>query len=666
MEFLRHDLSQLRWKLAGWAPHAWRLRKYFSPEIAPITAKVPGSVHAALLKAGVIEDWTKGTDCYKSEWVEHRHWEFTTTLPAKWFHDEKPVWLNCQGLDYYGKILIDDEIVDSFQGTFIPRRFELTSRIQPGKSHKLTILFEGVPEEHGQFGFTRETTHVKPRFCYGWDWCVRTVGQGVWDDLWLETGEAPRFLNVRPVTQLGRDLRTGQVSVECDLWNAEKANAKLVAQLKSDGTAIASVEKDLKQLSLEESTVRIKLPKVQVEPWYPNGLGEPKLYSFEVILLDENDEPIDSWTGRVGFKRVKWSPCKDAAKDALPWICEVNGKPIFLQGVNWTPIKIVFHDVKEEEYRKRILQYREMGCNVLRVWGGGLIEKRCFYELCDEMGLLVWQEFPLSSSGNDNTPPFDSVFIERIAEVAEWAVKRRGWHVSRLIWCGGNELQSGEDRNDSGRVRPWDESHPCLKALGDVVRRLDSQTRYLPTSPYGPYANALPARFGQGVHHSVNGPWNLPGTWEEWCDYWKQEDSLFRGEVGVPSASPYDILCRYQGSCSLWPVSSENPFWRKSGSWWINTSRFEEILADNRDEATLKRYVKASQKFQAKALAYAANAYKKRYPATAGFIVWMGHDTFPCGANNSLLDYHGRPKPAARDLAKVFKTPVEELKDRNK
>jgi len=136
MSFDRHDLSRLRWTLGGWVPYTWRLRRstgietVFVPEFGPIPARVPGSVQAALLKAGIVSDWTIGLNCYGSEWVERRHWEFSTVLPAAWFRISQPVWLRCEGLDYRGTILVNGQEAGRFEGTLVPHAFDLTPFIQ--------------------------------------------------------------------------------------------------------------------------------------------------------------------------------------------------------------------------------------------------------------------------------------------------------------------------------------------------------------------------------------------------------------------------------------------------------------------------------------------------------------------------------------------------------
>jgi beta-mannosidase len=325
----------------------------------------------------------------------------------------------------------------------------------------------------------------------------------------------------------------------------------------------------------------------------------------------------------------------------------VNGTPVFLQGVNWTPIRPNFADVTAEEYRQRVQAYRELGCNVLRVWGGAFLEKPVLYDLCDELGLLVWQEFPLSSSGIDNWPPEDAGSIAALTAVAESYVRRRQHHVSLLCWCGGNELQGSLDGGKTGGGKPVDLSHPLMRAFADTVARLDPGRRFLASSSSGPLFYAHRSEFGKGLHWDVHGPWK--GESEE---YWREDDSLFRSEVGAPGASPADIIRDHAGNLPLLPGTADNPLWRRT-SWWIEWPEF--LAEQGREPATIEEYVDWSQKRQAMFLVRAASACKARFPRCGGFIVWMGHDCFPCTANTAILDLYGRPKPAALALAEVFR-----------
>jgi beta-mannosidase len=371
---------------------------------------------------------------------------------------------------------------------------------------------------------------------------------------------------------------------------------------------------------------------VEVDPWKPNGNGEPKLYGLT----------IGSQLIKVGFKRVRWLPCQDAPEGAEPWICEVNGKPTFLQGVNWTPIRMDYHGVTREQYAQMIGLYKEMGVNLLRVWGGAFLERSDFYELCDEAGIMVWQEFPLSSAGPENNAPTDPSAIDHLASIAEDYIKRCRHHVSLLMWCGGNELQTNLEGKD-GTGKPLDLSHPCLSRLDQIVKQEDPDRRFVPTSASGPRFTAKRECFGQGLHHDVHGPWNVEGDWQE---YWQNDDALFRSEVGMPGASDASLIKKYCGECEPLPISHTNPYWQHLSSWWV-----QDALAAG---ISLEEYCQKSQELQAEVLGWAAEKTKARFPGIGGMIIWMGHDCAPVPVNTSVIDFEGKPKPAYNALKTAF------------
>ena len=242
--------------------------------------------------------------------------------------------------------------------------------------------------------------------------------------------------------------------------------------------------------------------------------------------------------------------------------------------------------------------------------------------------------------------------MREFAAIAESYLARRQHHPSLLLWCGGNELLGALDGGKMGMDLPLDASHPMLAAAGEVVRRLDPTRRYLPASPSGPRTWVTPETRGQGLHHDVHGPWNHPGALESWFEFWDQDDALFHSEVGMPGAGPAGLLRRYGGDLAL-PGDAANPWWNHTNGWWI---QWPDYLEAGGDPAHLDAYVAWSQARQAQALAYAAAACKRRFPACGGFILWMGHDCYPCPVNTAILDFAGQPKPAALALGEVFRS----------
>lgn len=656
------DLTSLPWQLSGWRPYAWKHARsvettfWLESDIASMPARLPGSVQQTLRDHGLLADWNIGFGSRAAEWVEHRHWVFTTTLPVEaLFGVERGerFFLHADSLDYSGWVLVNGKIAGTFRGPHQPAVIELTTTlaaIPAGAPATLAIVFGTPPEAFGQIGYTSETTDLKPRYNYSWDWCPRLVPLGVRGALRLESGFDRAVTLTSAVTHLDVDLVHATVEAVIDFDPSMLSNtAILVAELSIAGTSHS--------IDLEPGKNILRVPLQNPALWWPRGEGAQALHELKVSVREESAE-LYWFTRTVGFKHVAWRANEGAPADALPWQCVVNGRPLFLQGVNWTPIRLAYQDTTVAETDRLVGLYRDMGCNLLRVWGGAFLESPEFYAACDRAGLLVWQELPLSSSGLDNQPPHAPAVVAELCEVARHFIRARRHHASLLLWCGGNELQNGLEHEKNFASRPCDLSDPCLAALGEVVAEEDPGRRYLPTSPSGPLFYAKRENFGKGLHHHVHGPWGFGDfpTYSDWETYWENDDSTFRSETGLASANSLQLLHRHAAGEPLWPPTTR--IWKHSASWWTQDARLTARFSHLPAREALAAYVEHTRREQAEGLAHAARCTKRRFPRCGGFIIWMGHDCFPCPANTSIIDADHAPKPAYHALREVFLHPA--------
>lgn len=645
------DLSTFNWTLKGWRPFHWKLYKSVETglrlhaDLNPIPAAVPGSVHKSLIIAGVIDQPYEAVQSRHSEWVEHRQWDYTTCIPAGTFDGATRIVLHAEALDYWGWLLIDGQEVSEFRNALAPFQCDLTDHLKDGQEHRLSIVFDMPPREQGQIGWTSRSQYFKPRYNYSWDWCPRWVSVGVQGPVELKTDFDAECNLDRLHTRLDDDLHTGTVTATIRTESApEGYTARLL--LKDGDTELSRCV-----AAAVSGCTDLCVTVAEVHPWWPNGCGEQHLYTVELSLCDTTGMVVWQQNRQVGFKHIAWKPCQNAPADAEPWICSVNGKDIFLQGVNWTPVHLNYLDADQQRYERLIELYRQMGCNLLRVWGGGILETQRFYELCDQAGIMVWQEFPLSSSGIDNQTPQDSNVLHMLEHIARSYVTRRAHHVSLLMWCGGNELDAIQA---DGHRAPLTSDDPCLGMLKRVVQELDPDRKYVPASPSGPSFFYDQARRGTGIHHDVHGPWDMnsfPDRIQGWRRYWDQDDAMFRSEVGLPAAASTEIIQRYAGQMPSWPPDGD--YWQHSAAWWTQWWTLQDHF-DTDNENELDRYVAQTQQEQADGLAYAAQCCKQRFPACGGFLVWMGHDLFPCPANTSIIQFDDAPKASYHALAQVF------------
>ena len=651
-----HDSSSLEWKLWGYRPNVWRMNFNFNSlsgswaEVQGIPMKVPGSFQQALLDAGIIEDWNQGVNSRDMEWIENREWLLTTVIPDGWVKTASPserIYIDCKGLDYKGIVYVNGKEAGTFCNSFLPYRFDITPYLKES-GNTLAIEFGCPPENLAQIGWTSKIMEWKPRFNYGWDWVLRIVQLGVWDDILIGSDDlnAPRLGEVQAVCEASPIKDLGALTVRFDEAASHRVKVSLVSP---EGRKVLDK-------TVPAGTVEQKWDNLKVSRWWPNGAGEQPLYELVLELLADNGGVLDRYVMKVGFRSIEWLPCKGAAPQADPWICSVNGKPLFLQGVDWTPIKPNFADLVKEDYTKLLETYKKLGANTIRVWGGGFAEKEWLYDECDRLGIMIWQDFPLSSSGLDNYPPTERKAIDEMRDIVDHYLFRLRNHASILLWCGGNELY------ERGDTAPITVAHPMAAMMKERVEALDGERRFVPGTPSGPTIGSSLEVFGKGVCYDVHGPWNLPYsgpdmTMESVEAFWDKCDALFMSEVGVPGAASVELMNKYKGDCILLPANETNPYWR-SVNWWL---QWDEYLAKGGNPSSITGYVTWSQKRQTDGLSIALRKNKARFPACGGFIIWMGHDCFPCPINTSIIDIDGNLKPAAHAVSEIWKTNPEKL-----
>jgi beta-mannosidase len=332
--------------------------------------------------------------------------------------------------------------------------------------------------------------------------------------------------------------------------------------------------------------------------WWPNGAGEQRLYragNFE-----------------VGFRSVELDE---------DYRLRVNGVELPIRGWNWVPIDVNYGVPRPEklEHLLRLLQRAHV--NLVRVWGGGVIESDEFYEWCDRLGLLVWQEFSQSSSGLESVPSDDPAFVETLAADAREIVPRRAHHPSLAIWCGGNELDA-------------DDSTPALAALKSVVQELDPSRAWLPTSPVG--------------ERDVHGPWEHQGLRAHYAHY-DTRTSRLHSEFGVEGMTNRRALDELISPERRWPADRSNPVYEHLGAWWNNAPLVREAFGGRiADVETMRR---ASQWLQYEGLRYAVEATIRR---GAGVIPWQFNEPVPNAWCTCAVDWHGEPKPAYWGVARAY------------
>ena len=495
-----YHLSECEWKVKGYYP--WVPLKDRSMETGKelqgitdwIDAAVPGGVHYDLYKAGLIPYPYKDMESLKCEWVENRWWLYRTVIHRENIKGRYQS-LVLEGIDYQAVIYINGKECCRHEGMYEPIVIDISKEVVSGDDLELKILLMHAPDEMGQIGMTSQTYTQKSRFNYKWDFSTRLVNLGIWKDCYIRVEEEALWESPYLYTdyQQGKGYVHFSAGIRRRGYEAEGCEA-VITLIDEKGEVRQTLPITGNQVS---GTFVVEDPAL----WYPNGYGTQELYQIR-MELKKGPRLLDSYEQEIGIRSIEYRTNEGSTESALPYTLCINHVPIYVKGVNMTPLDHIYGNVKKEHYEYIVKMMKNMNVNLVRVWGGGLIEKEIFYQLCSRYGIMVWQEFIQSSSGIDNIPSKRPEFLNLLKRTAESAVKSLRSYTSLTVWSVGNEL-TDEHFVPSGYE---DENISMLK---QTVELLDPQRIFLPTSASGPREFVTREK---GVSHDVHGNWNYMGN----------------------------------------------------------------------------------------------------------------------------------------------------------
>ncbi len=613
-----------------------------------LPATVPGSVQHDLWQAGEIADPYIGRNSLSAEWASQRTWVYRKTFTVDEAYRGQRAYLRFAGVDYDAEFFLNGESLGRHRGMFTPAEFEVSHRLRFDGENVLAVVIEPAPHEQPQIGRTSLVQTRKARMNYWWDFCPRLVHLGIWDRVSLEFTGAARIADVWARPRLNADFTQATVDVQTTLDCVHATTLALSVVLRDPAGAVIAEYSELCRVQHHAIHWRAELAVPAPQLWWPNGYGAQPLYTAEVRVEDletGSDAPSATRTVTFGIRAIEFVPNATPDVTARSYTLTVNGRACYIKGWNWVPMDVLYGGERPAKLERLLTLAQRAHVNLLRVWGGGLIEKETFYDLCDRLGILVWQEFTQSSSGIDNIPPDDAAFIADFVAEAEQIIPRKRNHPALAIWCGGNELMWTTGA-------PLDERHPLLAVLRDAVARLDPDRYWLPTSSSGPeFSNGLDviARNPLGMH-DVHGPWEHQGLVKQFTLY-NAGQSLFHSEFGVEGLTNLRVLNRVIPPEHQEPVSLENPYWLHLAAWWVKAPVWEEMCGPITDVGAA---VRATQYTQASGLQYAVEADRRRKWQNSGTLPWQFNEPYPMAACTSAVDYDAQPKPVYYAVAHAY------------
>ena len=633
----------------------WKFREANKNDWRP--AAVPGCVHTDLLANKLIEDPFYRDNEKNLQWIGKTDWEYETTFQISTETLKRQnIEIVFEGLDTYGKVFLNDKAILDADNMFRTWRVNVKGSLKQGENI-LRIVFRSpineilpamkkldyeLPAVNDQGEKTSPYTRKAP-YQYGWDWGPRFVTSGIWKPVSLNGWDNARIEDLH--------IRQNKLSKE----NADlSAIVEVVATQPIDATVEIENLTDKKvvwrtsEVKLAVGVNKLALDFTIANPklWYPIGLGEQSLYNFKAKLT-VNQKTVDEQTKRTGLRTLELRQKPDEFGKSFEFV--VNGIPVFGRGANWIPADIFPTRITKEKYKSLLTSLRDANMNMLRVWGGGIYEDDYYYDLADEMGLLVWQDFMFACS----MYPGDKAFLDNVRREAIDNVKRLRNHPSIVLWCGNNEIETAWAHWGWKEKLPnhiWDDYLKLfLRVLPEVLEEYDASRPYWQSSPSSNFqADSDSQKIGD-VHY-----WEVWHAEKPYKEYEKQFPR-FMSEFGFQSFPEYETVKTYTTEEDR--KSIETPIMlahqrHPRGNQLVK----EYMLREFNQPKDFESFLYVSQVLQAEGIKIGAEHFRRIMPRNMGSLYWQANDCWQV-ASWSGMDYFGRWK-ALMYYTKRFYAPL--------
>ena len=600
------------------------------------SATVPSNVHSDLLENELIKNPFIGNNEHDLQWISETDWEYKTIFSVdKKTLQKEHIGLNFEGLDTYASVFLNDSLILKSNNAF--REFQVDVKSQLKDDNELRIVFENTTKyeeqekaklnyslPEGNRIFTR-----KAQFQYGWDWGPKLNTLGIWRPITLNTWNDLKI----------KDIHINQLEL-----NDSNANLKLDIDLESVNTESLIydiyINNKLVLLKQTDLTFQIKDPK----RWWPHNLGDPYLYNIKVVVR-KDQTVLDSISTKIGLRTIELITEKDSFGESFYF--KVNDVPVYAKGANYIPQNSMQNKVTDVHYETLLNNAVVANMNMLRVWGGGIYENDIFYDLCDEKGILVWQDFMFACA----MYPGDNEYIENVQQEAIDNVKRLRNHASIALWCGNNENSEGwhrwgwqDGRSEEEKDEIWNNYLKVFDSiLPNTVANL-TDTDYWESSP----------KYGRG-----NPKYELEGDAHDWWvwhdaypfEHLEEQVPRFMSEFGFQSLPSYEVINYINQSDSLEinSIRFKNHQKHIRGFQLID----EYMARDFPIPTKAEDYVYMSQLLQAYGITKGIEAQRRSKPYNMGTLYWQLNDCWP-SVSWSSIDFFGNWKALHYKTKKAF------------
>jgi len=647
----------------------WQMRQAGTDKWLP--AAVPGTVHTDLMAAGIIPDPYFRLNEHQLQWIDKVDWEYCCNFELSPENiAQSLIRLRFEGLDTYAEVLINNHSVLLANNMFRSWTVDIRNWVKAGSNQLLvrfkSPLIKGLEKqekfgfalpasndqsENGGFGPNKVSIFTrKAGYHFGWDWGPRLVTSGIWRPVYLEFSD--NALIERLLVQQAPVVKN-KVAITCLLNLNAPVNGQYTCELLINGVKAGSEELDLKAGGQSH-----KISGIIENPelWWPNGLGGQPLYTITARLW-QNGKQVSEKSVKTGIRSLKLVQKPDGKGNGESFFFEVNGRPVFAKGANYIPNDVFLPSVTKDKLRFIVESAAAANMNMVRVWGGGTYEDDFFYDLCDEYGIMVWQDFMYACS----MYPGDSAFLSNARAEAEENIQRLSNHACLALWCGNNEIevawsQGHEDRgwgwkqqyNEQQRAVIW-KAYDTLfhRILPSAVKTHGNGTPYWHSSPS--------AGLGKLADYNSNsGDMHYWGVWHggDPVSDFRKVKGRFVSEYGFQSFPEFTSVMRYSLPGDYDIGSDVMKSHQRSGLGNDRILSYMSQMYQVPDDFSKLLYV--GQLLQAEAIKTAIHAHRAAMPWCMGSLYWQLNDCWPV-ASWSGIDYYGKWKAlhyAARDAFK--------------
>ncbi|GFN31106.1 beta-mannosidase [Paenibacillus xylaniclasticus] len=611
-------------------------------------AEVPGFVQQALQRTGVIpNEWQTLLES-EIEWVEYEDWTYTRSFELSTDQLEADeLELVMEGVDTYAEIVLNGHIVGCTDNMFIAHRFSIKPWAKPVNELvvRLSSPTRVLQQKEKEFGDSLQLWNGIParlfgrkaQYGYGWDWGPRLVTIGIHKPVYVEASNGCRADKLTyQLTHLSDDKAILNASLTASAVGADVREAEVVCRLYEGGKLLAE-SRSLTAVEADGTAVVLPIELSKPRRWYPIGYGEQPLYKLTAAVT-AGGRTVEL-SRIIGLREVKLLQPYD--KQGRKFIIEVNGIPVLCKGVNWIPLTLYPGLDTAEAYAAEVSGIAEANMNMIRIWGGGYYENREFYEECDRLGIMVWQDFMFACGDY----PDDDAFCELVRKEAQFIIDTCGHHPSIVLWCGNNENQHFVENSRRRRRNGYGEKL-YFEVLGDVCAK-DSSRPYWPTSP-----------FSYSVDHGHNDEdygdqhyWHVWGQVHPYENY-QQMNGRFLSEFGMQSYPSMRVMDGVDREADLRDPKFQAMQKAPNG---IQRLLYYTV-GDYRLPANKGDFVYVNQLMQANALRLGVEHWIARMPDTSGALIWQWSDLWP-SISWAIVDYSKVRKPSYYYMKRTFRTP---------